>query len=195
MSSSQYTSLTGKNFPIQIAVIADTHVPDRIPSLPTGLIATLHELKPDWIFHAGDISLSSALKELDSIAPTLAVQGNRDFVLRQNFPVVRRLLIGNEKVILTHGQGSILRYISDKIKYYKTGYDFDRYRRYFEKDFPEAELVIFGHTHTPVDITIGARHYFNPGAAYPCKSNDFKPRFGWLEFPVSGKYSTRFIYF
>ncbi|MGA9396734.1 MAG: metallophosphoesterase family protein [Anaerolineaceae bacterium] len=195
MPSIQYSSLPGTVFPLHVAVIADTHVPDRIPRLPDSLIVTLRKMHPDRIFHAGDISIYSTLLELDSIAPTFAVKGNRDLILKQDLPVNRRLLIGNSKVVLTHGQGSLLRYISDKLKYYKTGYDFDRYRRYFDKDFPEADLVIFGHTHTPVDIIIAGRHYFNPGACYPCKSNDFKPRFGWIEFLKSGKIKTRYIYF
>jgi len=195
MPSTQYSSLPGTIFPLHVAIIADTHVPDRIPRLPPGLIAILRQMHPDRIFHAGDISLPSTLLELDSIAPTIAVQGNRDLILRQTLPVNHRLMIGNVKVVLTHGQGSLLRYISDKLKYYKTGYDFGRYRHYFDKDFPEADLVIFGHTHTPVDIIIAGRHYFNPGACYPCKSNDFKPRFGWIEFSLSGKIKTNYIYF
>ena len=191
----QYSTLQVSNFPLHVAVIADTHVPDRIPGLPQSLITSLRYMHPDRIFHAGDISLVSVLSELDTIAPTVAVQGNRDMILRQDLPVNLRLLIGNVKVVLTHGQGSLLRYISDKLKYYKTGYDFDRYRRYFDKDYPEADLVIFGHTHRPVDIIIADRHYFNPGACYPCKSNGFKSRFGWIEFTKAGIINTRYIYF
>ncbi len=195
MPSPQYTSLPGIHLPLQIAVVADTHVPDRIAKLPPGLVTTLRQMRPDFIFHAGDISLMSILSELKSIAPTIAVQGNRDFIFRQDLPVEQRLLIGKYKVVLTHGQGSIFRYISDKMKYYKTGYEFERYKRYFDKDYPEADLVIFGHTHTPVNLFIDGRYYFNPGACYPCKSNDFKARIGWFDFSRSGFLETRYIYF
>jgi putative phosphoesterase len=195
MPSPQYSLFPGIPLPFHVAVIADTHIPDRIPRLPDQLVTMLHRMQPDRIFHAGDISQSSTLLELDSIAPTIAVKGNRDLIIKQNLPVNQRFVIGDVKVVLTHGQGSVFRYISDKMKYYKTGYDFDRYRNYIDKDFPDARLVIFGHTHTPVDISIGNRHYFNPGATYPCKSNDFKPRIGWIEFTGSGKFSTRYIYF
>ena len=195
MPPSHYTPLPDIVYPLRLAVIADTHVPDRMAKLPAGLIASLQRMKPDRIFHAGDISHASILNELGTIAPIIAVQGNRDFIFRLDLPVNRRMLIGDVKVIMTHGQGSLLRYLNDKLKYYKTGYDFDRYRQYFDKDFPDADLVIFGHTHTPVNIAIGTRRYFNPGASYPCKSNDFKARFGWIEFIGSGKYRVKTIYF
>ena len=73
------------------------------------------------------------------------------------------------------------------------GYDFDRYRHYFEADFPDAELVIFGHTHTPVNTLIGNTRYFNAGATYPCTANDFKPCIGRIEFTGGGSYSASLI--
>jgi len=194
MPPSVLTAHNDLKLPCRVAVLSDTHVPDRQPGLPSPLIKILEQKKPDRIFHCGDISTPGILEQLEGIAPLTAVLGNRDFLFRLNLPLDACFEIGGVNVALTHGQGSAWRYFTDKLKYLSTGYDFDRYRRYFDADFPDADLVIFGHTHTPVDILIGQRRYFNPGATYPCPANDQQPRIGWLEFQGAGLYSTRFIY-
>jgi putative phosphoesterase len=193
MSTKRYIPLDGIRYPFSVAVLTDTHVPDRNPQLPEKLLTALRDIKPDAIFHTGDISLLSVLIQLKSIAPLYAVRGNRDFIFGHDLPHCRRMSIGGVNVALTHGHGSLFRYISDKAQYYNVGYDFDRYRRYFDHDFPDAHLVIFGHTHTPVDLEINNRRYFNSGATYPCQSNDFKPCIGRIVFGGHGKYSTSLI--
>ena len=193
MSPSNLTAHNDFKLPCRVAVLSDTHVPDRQPGLPPSLIKILEQKKPNRIFHCGDISTPGILGQLESIAPLTAVLGNRDFLFRVDLPLDVRLVIGGVNVALTHGQGSAWRYFTDKIKYLSTGYDFERYRRYFDADFPDADLVIFGHTHTPVDIRIGQRRYFNSGATYACLANENQPRIGWLEFKGAGLYSTSFI--
>jgi uncharacterized protein len=178
--------------PYRVAVLSDTHVPDRQPRMPAILLDRLKIEKPDRIFHCGDISTPEVIRQLEEIAPLSAVLGNRDFIFRLDLPLDLRFEIGGVKVVLTHGQGSAWRYFKDKLKYLSTGYDFDRYRRYFDEDFPDADLVIFGHTHTPVDIQIGQKRYFNAGATYSCYANDFKPRIGLIDFAGTGIYSTKF---
>lgn len=195
MSTSQYVPLPDLKLPCHVAVLSDTHVPDRQPHLPAALLDLLRRQKPDRIIHCGDISNHEVILQLEAIAPLTAVLGNRDFIFRMNLPLNMRLEIGGVKVAVTHGQGSVWRYFTDKLKYLSTGYDFERYRRYFEVDFPDANLVIFGHTHTPVDVLLKERRFFNSGATYPCAANDFKPCIGWLEFSGAGLYSTRFIQF
>jgi putative phosphoesterase len=195
MSTSQYARLPELKMPCRVAVLSDTHVPDRQAHLPATLLDLLKGQKPDHIFHCGDISTPEVIKDLENIAPLTAVLGNRDFIFRMDLPLEACFEIGGVKVAVTHGQGSAWRYFTDKIKYLSTGYDFERYRRYFDTDYPEADLVIFGHTHTPVNVLINERRYFNSGATYPCSANDFKPRIGWLEFSCAGQYSTRFIEF
>ncbi len=195
MSTSQYIPLPDLKLPYHVVVLSDTHVPDRHPHLPDVLLDLLRRQKPDRIFHCGDISTPEVIQQLETIAPLTAVLGNRDFIFRMDLPLDVRLEIGGVKVAVTHGQGSAWRYFTDKLKYLSTGYDFERYRRYFELDFPDADLVVFGHTHTPVDVLLDKRRFFNSGATYPCHANDFKPRIGWLEFSGAGRYSTQFIEF
>jgi len=193
MPSSNETDFKRIQLPYRVAVLSDTHVPDRQPRLPVTLLELIKGEKPDRIFHCGDISTKEVIQQLEAIAPLTAVLGNRDFIFRMDLPLDVRIVIGGVQVALTHGQGSAWRYFKDKLKYLSTGYDFDRYRRYFDEDFPKADLVIFGHTHTPVDIEIGRRRYFNAGATYSCPANDYQPCIGLIEFAGAGKYSTKFI--
>lgn len=58
---------------LQAVVVADTHSRPH-PNAPR-LIA---QLKPDVIFHAGDIGTLTVLDELRSLAPLIAVRGNID---------------------------------------------------------------------------------------------------------------------
>jgi putative phosphoesterase len=193
MPTSHYTRLPDLKLPCQLAVISDTHVPDRQSHLSDSLLGVLKLQKPDRIFHCGDISNPEVIQQLEGIAPLTAVLGNRDFLFHLDLPLEARIEIGGVKVAVTHGQGSAWRYFTDKLKYLSSGYEFERYRRYFDTDYPDADLVIFGHTHTPVDLLMNGRRYFNSGATYPCAANDFKPRIGWLEFSGEGKYTSRFI--
>ncbi|MBN2258471.1 MAG: metallophosphoesterase family protein [Anaerolineaceae bacterium] len=195
MHSQEYTPLFVETCPLCVGVVTDTHVPDRNKRLPRQLLSALQDIQPACILHAGDISLVEVLTGLESIAPVMAVRGNRDFMLERRLPLHRRMLIGGVKVVLTHGQGSLLRYLKDKYHYLKTGYDFKRYRRYFDLDFPDADLVVFGHTHTPVNRSIQKRHYFNTGAAYPCKSNHYQARIGRLLFTGVGQFVASTILF
>ncbi len=193
MSISRFVEFKDIRYPYRVVVLSDTHVPDRQPRLPGSVLEVLRQQNPDRIFHCGDISTPEVIQQLATIAPLTAVLGNRDFIFRLDLPLDVRFEIGGVKCALTHGQGSAWRYFKDKLKYLSTGYDFDRYRHYFEVDFPDAELVIFGHTHTPVNIQVGEKRYFNPGATYPCSANDFKPCIGCIEFAGGGSYSTSLI--
>lgn len=70
----------------KIAIIADTHVGDRIQQLEPTLMSALQNEKPDQILHAGDVSTPEVIEQLESLAPTLAVQGNRDWFLGYKLP-------------------------------------------------------------------------------------------------------------
>ena len=61
---------------MRIGVVADTHIPDRTRELPAEIFDHLHGV--DMILHAGDVSRQIVLDRLATIAPVIAVQGNRD---------------------------------------------------------------------------------------------------------------------
>ena len=52
--------------------------------------------------------------------------------------------------------------------------------RRMRRRFPEADLVVFGHSHIPLDVRDGAVHLFNPGSP-TWKRRQPRPTFGWIE--------------
>ncbi len=165
---------------VRIGVIADTHIPDRVKVLPDEILTAFRESKVDRIFHAGDVSSWQALEPLEEIAPVTVVQGNRDWFLQMHSPKIMKVTINGVRIALAHGHRSIPHYIVDKWAYLTKGYVFQRYYDHLSVDFPDADVIIFGHTHHQVARWIGTQLYFNPGAAYPCTYNHFVPEYGFL---------------
>jgi putative phosphoesterase len=64
---------------MKIGVLADTHVPDMLPGLPARVLDLFNGM--DIILHAGDVSDLGVLQQLEPIAQTFAVHGDRDSVL------------------------------------------------------------------------------------------------------------------
>ena len=163
----------------RLAVIADTHVPDRVNELPPQFLDTLTSLAPTAILHAGDISTQGVLDELSVIAPVVAVKGNRDFSLYRGLPLIDQVEYSGVTVGLTHGHDGLVRYILDKFQYVFNGYAFDFHRRYLQRVIPDSDVVIFGHTHVPELVHSGKQLFFNPGSLMG--SQGYDPVFGVLE--------------
>ena len=111
------------------AVIADTHIPRRARALPGGLIP--HLRRADLILHAGDLIDPELIDDLSSYAPTRAVQGNLD-PPEAGLPEVLRFEFGGLRVAMIHDSGP------------KKGR-----RSRMRRRFPEARVVVFGHSHIP----------------------------------------------
>jgi uncharacterized protein len=111
------------------AVIADTHIPRRAKALPEGLIP--HLLRADLILHAGDLMAPTLLDELAAYAPTRAVRGNLD-PPEAGLPETLEFEFGGVVVAMIHDSGP------------KKGRG-NRMRR----RFPDARIVVFGHSHIP----------------------------------------------
>jgi putative phosphoesterase len=113
----------------RIGIISDTHIPKVASSLPRDLLNALEGM--DLILHAGDLIEVSVIDELRSLAPVAAVSGNMDRPEVKSVLPRRRVLEVEGKLIgLTHGWGPPI------------GIE----RRVLSK-FPEADVVVFGHTH------------------------------------------------
>lgn len=111
------------------AVIADTHVPRRARALPGGLIPYLK--RADLILHAGDLMDPSLLDGLALYAPTRAVRGNLD-PPGAGLPEALLFEFGGLGVAMIHDSGP------------KKGR-----RSRMRRRFPEARVVVFGHSHIP----------------------------------------------
>jgi putative phosphoesterase len=110
-------------------VIADTHIPRRASTLPEGLLPHLE--RADLILHGGDLMVPTLLEELATYAPTRAVQGNLD-PPEAGLPETLEFEFGGARVAMIHDSGP------------KKGRQGRMRRR-----FPEARVVVFGHSHIP----------------------------------------------
>ena len=111
------------------AVIADTHVPRRARTLPGGVIPHLE--RANLILHAGDLMDPTLLEELANCAPTRAVRGNLD-PPEAGLPETLEFEFGGARVAMIHDSGQ------------KKGR-----RGRMRRRFPEARIVVFGHSHIP----------------------------------------------
>ena len=132
---------------MRVAVLADTHAPRRWKSCPPQVAA--HLRGADLILHAGDVCTAAVLDELAAYAPVRAVRGNNDGpdVPAWGAPDTLDLDLGGLAVAMIHDSGPA------------TGRPARLHRR-----FPAADLVIFGHSHIPLDHTEHGQRIFNPGS-------------------------------
>ena len=165
-----------------VGVVADTHVPDRVKNLHPGLLPGLRAAEVDMILHAGDISGSDVIPALEEIAPVTAVSGNRDIFSHSNLPGVEELVIAGVPIALMHGHGSLLRYLSDKVRYVFLGYRLERYLELVHGAAPSSKVIVFGHTHFPENAWLSGKLVFNPGSAGIGWRNKVPPSYGVLRF-------------
>jgi len=175
---------------IRFGVLADTHIPDRIKQLPEGILDAFREARVQRILHAGDASCWRVIEELEKVAPVHIVQGNRDWFFGMRTPKSFFLTVHGRRIALTHGHRTMVNYLFDKWAYITKGYYFERYYQHLSNDYPDADVVIFGHTHHQTARWIKDRLFFNPGPAYPCTHNHFKPQYGLLSITPKGELRT-----
>lgn len=143
---------------MRLGIISDTH-----NFLRPEVFDAFREV--DRILHAGDIGDPGLLTELEAIAPVTAVYGNTDgWEIRSRVPQVAKLRLDGFDIVVTHGDqfGS-----PTPAKLHAA--------------FPEAEILVFGHTHRPllevVDVVVTA---MNPGGA-GARRFDLPPSVGIME--------------
>jgi putative phosphoesterase len=132
---------------MRIAVLADTHAPRRWKRCPPAVAWQLGDV--DLILHAGDVCRSWVLEELQQFAPVRAVLGNNDApdVARWGAPETLDLDLEGLRVGMVHDAGPAQ----------------GRIRR-MRRRFPTAALVVFGHSHIPLDHVEDGLRIFNPGS-------------------------------
>ena len=132
---------------MRVVVIADTHAPRRWRACPPRVAA--HLRGADLILHAGDVCTATALTELAEYAPVVAVLGNNDGpdVADWGAAETAELDLGGLTVAMLHDSGAASGRLA-------------RLRR----RFPAADLVVFGHSHIPLDESGPGLRIFNPGS-------------------------------
>ncbi len=103
----------------------------------------------DLIVHAGDFTATQVLDDLIALGPPVAaVHGNVDSLeLRQRLPEVRQVEAGGAVIAIVHNAGPSAGRL-------------DRMRL----RFPEADAVVFGHSHIPLHEERDGFQIFNPGS-------------------------------
>lgn len=178
--------MPGRTKPLSFGVLSDTHIPDRVRNLPENVLNGLASAGVDQILHAGDAASWKAVRQLEEIAPVTIVQGNRDWLLGMPFPRHVSLTAHGVQITLCHGHRSMGHYLFDKWLTIRDDYKFGRYYRHLAHDFPQADVIIFGHTHYQTVQWVKGQVFFNPGAAYPCKYNHYIPQYGILSITPEG---------
>ncbi|MGH3321584.1 MAG: metallophosphoesterase family protein [Streptosporangiaceae bacterium] len=133
---------------MRVAVLADTHAPRRWKSCPPRVAEHLRGV--DLILHAGDVCTADVLDELAAYAAVRVVRGNNDGpdVAAWGAPESLELDLGGLRVAMVHDAGRAMGRTA-------------RLRRWF----PAADLLVFGHSHIPLDQTgDGGVRIFNPGS-------------------------------
>jgi len=148
-------SLQGQCHPFAGRVAEESHRPPYTAGVRIGVISDTHGLlRPqvhdvfrgvDHILHAGDIGGEEVLAELGAIAKVTACAGNNDGWRCGPAGKSARVSLGGLRFLLVH--------IRDDAK--------------AELQRAPADVVVFGHSHKPVDEREGSIWWFNPGSAGP----------------------------
>ncbi|AUZ34930.1 YfcE family phosphodiesterase [Arthrobacter sp. PGP41] len=134
--------------PLNLVLVADTHVPKRARALPAQVWSAVENA--DLVFHAGDWVEASLLAEFEERSRSLlGVYGNNDGPeLRRRLPEIATATLEGVRFAMVH----------------ETGQAKGREAR-CEALYPEADVLVFGHSHIPWDTTTprGLR-LLNPGS-------------------------------
>lgn len=176
----------------RIVILSDTHVGDRVEEIEPALLHAIEAEQPDQIFHSGDVCHPRLIDQLNTIAPTLAVQGNRDWFLSYKLPKEYQLNINGLKIVLAHGHFNIWHWFWNYVHLFTTRkiQDHTFYQRKLAKLYPDADLIIYGHLHYPHDEMMAGKRFLNPGAGYPEWRNNNRPAFIVLTVFPDGSYET-----
>jgi len=132
---------------VKVVVLADTHAPRRWRQCPSAVAK--HLRVADLIVHAGDVCTAAVLDELAEFAPVRAVLGNNDGpdVAAWGAPPTMEFEMAGLPIAMVHDSGVAAGRCA-------------RLRR----RFPGAQLVIFGHSHIPMNQVGEGIRIFNPGS-------------------------------
>jgi uncharacterized protein len=132
---------------VELAIISDTHMPRGGRAIPDACIARLRAA--DAILHAGDLIATEVLELLESLGPPVhAVHGNIDEpALKMRLPAVRVVEADGARIVMTHDGGASAGRLAR-----------------LRARFPDADAVVFGHSHLPLHEERDGFHIFNPGS-------------------------------
>lgn len=156
---------------IRIGLVSDTHCPEFMDTLPRSLIDRLRGVEA--ILHCGDVGGpggGATLRALERIAPVTAVRGDHDRNLEIDLPDRRELTLDGVRIGMIHGNRSHL--IEEPVTFLSTvslgKVDVRRpgQRAWLRRQFPRADVIVYGHTHAAFVGDLDGALIVNPGPVY-----------------------------
>jgi putative phosphoesterase len=130
---------------VRLAVISDTHMPRGARRLPDRCVAELRAA--DAILHCGDWMRREVVDEIAALGPPVhGIRGNVD-APDVPFGAREQVELGGARIGMIHDPGPARGRL-------------ERLRHWF----PDADAVLFGHTHQPEHETRDGFQIFNPGS-------------------------------
>jgi uncharacterized protein len=168
---------------VRIGVVADTHVGEHLPVLPSEVAEILDGV--DLVLHAGDLTDVVVIRELEKIAPVVAVLGNHDEEAGiVGLPRDAVVEAGGRRIGLTHGSRtkavelpaaalSLLAARAVLLGFHGT----------MRRRFGEVDCVVVGHLHMPMHLMVDGALLFSPGAVYV---PELDPGYDWAGLHARG---------
>lgn len=139
---------------MKILVLADTHLKNDFNELPVEVKKEINNA--DLILHAGDFKTLKFYNSLKKQKNIKAVSGNVDRNNLKNKLNEKEVFeLKGYKIAMIHGH-QLSSITPDKLSYL----------------FPEADVIIFGHTHKPFNEKIKGQLFFNPGSSIQKRLQD-----------------------
>lgn len=170
---------------IRVGLIADTHCPEFVGRLPAEIKVAFAGV--DLIIHAGDVTELCTLEWLAEIAPVMAVLGDHD--RRLPLPGRVEFILGGRRFGVVHGNRS--RLVEEPLTFLGTitlGYLWlsPGWHRYLRRQFPRAEVIVYGHLHTAEVWPGRGILIVNPGGVYQISARAARRRLrsepSWFEW-------------
>ncbi len=135
---------------MKVLVVSDTHVPTLARRLPDQILEESAECEA--IIHAGDLVSKSVADQFMSVNTLYAVHGNQDSPsLRSLLPSRRVVELEGKRIGVVHGHTGPGMYTED--------------RAFNAFSSEQMDVIVFGHSHLPLNIQRGNVLMFNPGSA------------------------------
>ena len=159
---------------MRILVVSDSH------KINVNMERVIKEKGPfDRLIHLGDCQMSEGEVYALAGCPVDVVKGNCD--CNPFLPSEKIVEIGKYKFLLIHGHTKAVKYNLDRLMYYG-----------LEKN---VDVVLFGHTHMPLNLQADGIKIINPGSISVPRQPSRKPSWLVLEVDDEGEINYKFDYF
>jgi putative phosphoesterase len=161
---------------MRLLVLSDTHA-RRPQDVSPEIIRAAGEA--DLVVHCGDFVGLEVVEALRKASRRLvAVHGNLDGAeVRLALPATETLELEGKKIAIAHpAYGGPPWGLEEKLS----------------GEFPQADIILFGHTHSPISVSRNGVLFFNPGRGH--SSSAARGSYGLLTLE-GGKVETEIVYF